>query len=139
MKFPNYHIPLTVYIVHLLLPLLLLIKSRDDAMIASRREADELRQLLSEGTAPGPPRFWSAKIGHPDVGEDDDALTEELLLCWKPQPGSAVSARACAENREYYIASMPHRCGSTWGHRVCACVHGGMFLLGITGGEYSVK
>lgn len=83
-----------------LLPLLLPIraKNEDFALILSRREANELRQLLAEGTAPGPPKFWSAKTGHPDVGEDDNALTEELLLCWKPQLGSAVSTRAYADH-----------------------------------------
>lgn len=56
----------------------------------NRREAGNLRQLLAEGIAPEPPKFWSAKPGHPDVGHDDDALTDELLLCWRPQHGSAV-------------------------------------------------
>ena len=57
------------------------------------READELRQLLAEGTAPSPPKFWSAKPGHPDVGENNDTLKDELLLCWRPQPGAAVRTR----------------------------------------------
>ena len=57
------------------------------------REAGELRQLLAEGVAPKPPKFWSAKPGHPDVGQDEDALTDELLLCWRPQQGSAVGER----------------------------------------------
>ncbi|CAN0215034.1 unnamed protein product, partial [Ectocarpus sp. 12 AP-2014] len=59
----------------------------------ANREASELRQLLAEGVAPKPPKFWSAEPGHPDVGstQDDDALTEELLLCWRPQHGSAVA------------------------------------------------
>eukprot|EP00752_Nemacystus_decipiens_P016176 g14468.t2 len=57
----------------------------------ANREAGELRQLLAEGVAPEPPKFWSAKPGHPDVGQDEDALTDELLLCWRPQRGSAVA------------------------------------------------
>lgn len=60
------------------------------------REASELRQLLDEGVAPKPPKFWSAKPGHPDVGdeeEEEEALTEELLLCWRPEPGSPVRER----------------------------------------------
>lgn len=61
-------------------------------VVRAHREASELRQLLAKGVAPEPPKFWSAKPGHPDVGstQDDDALTEELLLCWRPQHGSAV-------------------------------------------------
>lgn len=59
----------------------------------TRREAGELRQILEEGTAPKPPKFWSAKPDHPDVGDDGDALTHELLLCWRQQTGTAVRAR----------------------------------------------
>ena len=55
------------------------------------REASELRQLLREGEAPKPPKFWSARPGHPDVGDDEEALTEELLLCWRPEQGSPVT------------------------------------------------
>ncbi|CAN0035929.1 unnamed protein product, partial [Choristocarpus tenellus] len=53
-------------------------------------EALELRQLLEEGVAPEAPMLWCAKLGHADVGDEEDALTHELLLCWRPQPGSAV-------------------------------------------------
>ncbi|CAM9695621.1 unnamed protein product [Scytosiphon promiscuus] len=65
----------------------------------ANREASELRQLLAEGTVPKPPQFWSAKPNHPDVcegeqedeGNEDVALIDELLLCWRPQLGSAVA------------------------------------------------
>ncbi|CAM9382632.1 unnamed protein product, partial [Laminaria digitata] len=57
----------------------------------ANREASELRQLLDDGVAPKPPKFWSAKPRHPDVGDGEEALTEELLLCWRPEPGSPVA------------------------------------------------
>lgn len=64
------------------------------------REASELRQLLNEGVAPKPPRFWSAKPGHPDVSdEDEEVLTEELLLCWRPEPGSPVRERVSTHRK----------------------------------------
>lgn len=69
------------------------------------REAGELRKLLAEGIAPEPPKLWSAKPGHLDVGEDDDALTQELLLCWRPQAGSAV--RTAAASRLSCWAAQP--------------------------------
>lgn len=75
--------------------------SRTGLFPPNPREAGELRQLLAEGVAPKPPRFWSAKPGHPDVGREEDALTDELLLCWRPQQGSAVGKRRGKEGGEW--------------------------------------
>lgn len=65
-------------------------RDADTSLFTQCREAGELRQLLAEGIAPEPPKFWSAKPDHPDVGQEHDALTDELLLCWRPQHGSTV-------------------------------------------------
>ncbi|KAG5189304.1 hypothetical protein JKP88DRAFT_302157 [Tribonema minus] len=55
------------------------------------QEAEELKKILKEGVPPPPPKLWSVPLGHPHVGDGGDVLVTEMLLRWKPQPGSLVA------------------------------------------------
>ncbi|CAM9234202.1 unnamed protein product, partial [Chrysoparadoxa australica] len=43
------------------------------------------------GQPPPAPKFWSAALGHPDVGDGSGILSRDLLLCWRPQPDSVAA------------------------------------------------
>ena len=60
-------------------------------MSSENRAALTLKSMMEKGTPPPAPDLWSAEVGHGEVGDGLDALTDRLLIQWRAQPNSLVA------------------------------------------------
>ena len=54
-------------------------------MTKDARQEEQLLSLMREGQPPTAPVFWQATLSDVDVGDEEDALTNNILVRWKPQ------------------------------------------------------
>lgn len=54
-------------------------------MTKDARQEAQLLTLMKEGQPPSAPVFWQATVTDVDVGDEEDALTTNILMRWKPQ------------------------------------------------------
>jgi hypothetical protein len=55
------------------------------------RAALNLKKMMEMGKPPAAPQLWAAEVGHEEVGDGYEALTDSLLLCWRAKSNSLVA------------------------------------------------